>query len=235
MTTLLPPRARLKLARLGYVTTTRGGGLAWQRLCRDLFGAGVDLILIEEPRLEPAALAAAVSLANAAAPGRGRIVGVSWPGLAPAPVDLLHLATREPVTLWPDEFPVVGRPAETLAEVAQWSTEPGLAYFTVGPIEAAGVDRVVGLDRIREAAVRAPVADSTARPWFATGGLTEDNVDEVVAAGARRLIVHRAIADAADPIAAARHWADRLRQVWRDDPDLAGYARAVRRAESSAL
>jgi len=41
------------------------------------------------------------------------------------------------------------------------------------------------------------------RPWFAIGGITPDNVAEVVAAGARRIVVVRAIRDAADPEAAA--------------------------------
>ena len=42
------------------------------------------------------------------------------------------------------------------------------------------------------------------RPWFAIGGIDADNVGEVVAAGARRVVVVRAIRDAADPEAAAR-------------------------------
>jgi thiamine-phosphate pyrophosphorylase len=41
------------------------------------------------------------------------------------------------------------------------------------------------------------------RPWFAIGGITPDNVGEVVAAGARRIVVVRAIRDAADPETAA--------------------------------
>lgn len=41
------------------------------------------------------------------------------------------------------------------------------------------------------------------RPWFAIGGIDLDNIGEVVAAGARRVVVLRAIRDAADPHAAA--------------------------------
>jgi thiamine-phosphate pyrophosphorylase len=40
-------------------------------------------------------------------------------------------------------------------------------------------------------------------PWFAIGGIDAANVDQVVAAGARRIVVVRAIRDAADPEAAA--------------------------------
>jgi thiamine-phosphate pyrophosphorylase len=40
-------------------------------------------------------------------------------------------------------------------------------------------------------------------PWFAIGGIDAGNVAEAVAAGARRIVVVRAIRDAADPEAAA--------------------------------
>jgi thiamine-phosphate pyrophosphorylase len=41
-------------------------------------------------------------------------------------------------------------------------------------------------------------------PWFAIGGVDLENAGEVVAAGARRLAVVRAIRDADDPGEAAR-------------------------------
>ncbi len=56
----------------------------------------------------------------------------------------------------------------------------------------------VGLELVSAAAERARV------PFFAIGGIDERNAAEVVAAGARRLAVVRAIRDAPDPEAAAR-------------------------------
>jgi thiamine-phosphate pyrophosphorylase len=56
-----------------------------------------------------------------------------------------------------------------------------------------------GLDYVRHAAAR-----GGSRPWFAIGGIDETNVGEVVGAGARRVVVLRAIRDADDPEAAAR-------------------------------
>jgi thiamine-phosphate pyrophosphorylase len=56
-----------------------------------------------------------------------------------------------------------------------------------------------GLDYVRHAAAR-----GGARPWFAIGGIDETNIGEVVGAGARRVVVLRAIRDADDPEAAAR-------------------------------
>jgi thiamine-phosphate pyrophosphorylase len=61
-----------------------------------------------------------------------------------------------------------------------------------------------GLDYVRYAA-----AHGGERPWFAIGGIDEGNVAEVVEAGARSVVVVRAIRDAADPEGAAR----RLREA----------------------
>jgi thiamine-phosphate pyrophosphorylase len=55
-----------------------------------------------------------------------------------------------------------------------------------------------GLEYVRHAAQRAGE-----RPWFAIGGIDLDNVPQVTAAGAQRIVVVRAIRDAADPAAAA--------------------------------
>ena len=56
----------------------------------------------------------------------------------------------------------------------------------------------VGLEPVRHAAVHAR------QPWFAIGGIDETNVGEVVAAGAHRIAVVRAIGDVPDPELAAR-------------------------------
>ena len=74
-------------------------------------------------------------------------------------------------------------------------------YLGVGPVFATPTKPgrpAVGLDLVRYAAERARV------PWFAIGGIDGTNVEAVVAAGARRVAVVRAIADAPDPEAAAR-------------------------------
>ena len=53
------------------------------------------------------------------------------------------------------------------------------------------------------------------RPWFAIGGIDLGRLDEVLAAGARRVVVVRAITEAADPAAAAAEFATRLQGTWR--------------------
>jgi thiamine-phosphate pyrophosphorylase len=42
------------------------------------------------------------------------------------------------------------------------------------------------------------------KPWFAIGGIDEQRLGEVLQAGARRIVVVRAITEAADPGAAAQ-------------------------------
>ena len=64
-----------------------------------------------------------------------------------------------------------------------------------------------GLDYVRDAALHG--GDQV--PWFAIGGIDETNIGEVVEAGARRVVVVRAIRDAADPEGAARRLRDALR------------------------
>jgi thiamine-phosphate pyrophosphorylase len=77
----------------------------------------------------------------------------------------------------------------------------GADYIGVGPVYATPTKEgrpPVGLSLVRYAAERARC------PWFAIGGIDSSNVRDVVAAGARRVAVVRAIGEAADPEGAAR-------------------------------
>jgi thiamine-phosphate pyrophosphorylase len=83
----------------------------------------------------------------------------------------------------------------------------GADYIGVGPVFATLTKpgrAAVGVELVREA------ARSVRAPWFAIGGIDETNVDDVVAAGATRIAVVRAIADAPDPEGAARALRERL-------------------------
>jgi len=77
----------------------------------------------------------------------------------------------------------------------------GSDYIGVGPVFETPTKEgraAVGVELVRYAAERARV------PWFAVGGIDSANVAEVVAAGARRIAVVRAIVDSPDPERAAR-------------------------------
>jgi thiamine-phosphate pyrophosphorylase len=78
--------------------------------------------------------------------------------------------------------------------------------ISVGPVWATPTKEGrpgTGLELIEYAAAEATI------PWFAIGGIDAENVSSVVAAGAPRVVVVRAIRDAEDPTAAAR----RLREA----------------------
>ncbi|MCP8712571.1 thiamine phosphate synthase, partial [Streptomyces sp. AC04842] len=53
----------------------------------------------------------------------------------------------------------------------------------------------------------------TDRPWFAIGGIDLANLDQVLDAGARRVVVVRAVTEADDPGAAAAELARRVREA----------------------
>jgi thiamine-phosphate pyrophosphorylase len=59
--------------------------------------------------------------------------------------------------------------------------------------------------------VRYAAGLSTARPWFAIGGIDESNLDQVLAAGATSIVVVRVLTEADEPGAAAARLAARLR------------------------
>ena len=74
-------------------------------------------------------------------------------------------------------------------------------YFAVGPVWETPTKQgrpAVGLDLVRYAARHAGY-----KPWFAIGGIDAERAAQVAAAGARRIVVVRAIQQAADPRAAA--------------------------------
>jgi thiamine-phosphate pyrophosphorylase len=80
-------------------------------------------------------------------------------------------------------------------------------YLSVGPIWETPTKlgrSGTGLDYVRYAAANA------AKPWFAIGGIDQGNIDDVVAAGATRAVVVRAIRDADDPAAVASALKSRL-------------------------
>lgn len=98
------------------------------------------------------------------------------------------------------ERPVIGRSTHDEAQVAAAIDEP-VDYFCVGPCWPTPTKpgrTAPGLDLVRSTAARNP-----AKPWFAIGGIDAQRLPEVLAAGARRIVVVRAITAADDPRAAA--------------------------------
>lgn len=92
-------------------------------------------------------------------------------------------------------------------EQAARAVQAGADYIAIGPVFATGTKptaRPVTLEYVRWAAANLSL------PWFAIGGITVENVDQVLAAGARRICVVSAILNATDIAAACRAFRRRL-------------------------
>jgi thiamine-phosphate pyrophosphorylase len=109
---------------------------------------------------------------------------------------------------------VIGRSTHSPAQCDAARTEDGVAYYCTGPTWTTPTKPgrpAAGLELIEHAANH-----QDDRPWFAIGGIeTLDRLDEVIARGARRAVVVRAITQAEDPGAAAAAFAQRLAAAWR--------------------
>ena len=106
---------------------------------------------------------------------------------------------------------VIGRSTHFPAQAAAAAVDAEVGYFCTGPVWATPTKpgrAAVGLALVREAG-----ALGTATPWFAIGGIDLGNLDEVLEAGARRVVVVRAITEAQDPGAAAGEFARGLREA----------------------
>jgi thiamine-phosphate pyrophosphorylase len=87
-------------------------------------------------------------------------------------------------------------------------------YISVGPVWETPTKEgraAAGLELIEHAAREATL------PWFAIGGINLSNVGDVVAAGAERIVVVRALRDAGDPEPVARRLREAIEagaEVW---------------------
>jgi len=127
--------------------------------------------------------------------------------------DILHLGQDDLPVSWArrilgDET-IIGRSSHDQRQADAVAEEPGVDYFCAGPVwptptkpgrPAPGLSLI---EHLAEADLK--------RPWFAIGGIGNDRIDEVLAAGARRVVVVRAITEADDPRAAAAELASALR------------------------
>jgi thiamine-phosphate pyrophosphorylase len=92
-------------------------------------------------------------------------------------------------------------------EQAELALAAGPDYIAIGPVYATGTKptaKPVTLEYVRWAAANVKI------PWFAIGGINLETIDEVLAAGARRICVVSAILNAPDIAAACREFRKRL-------------------------
>lgn len=92
-------------------------------------------------------------------------------------------------------------------EQAARALKTGADYIAIGPVYPTGTKptaKPVTLEYVRWAAANVTV------PWFAIGGITLTNLDDVLAAGARRICVVSAILNAPDVTKACHDFKMRL-------------------------
>lgn len=130
--------------------------------------------------------------------------------------DVLHVGQDDLPVQWArrivGEDVVIGLSCHAAGEVDAAAADPQVDYFCTGPVWPTPTKpgrHAPGLDLVRHAEGLAgePTAahpEGTKKPWFAIGGIDAANLPEVLAAGAGRVVVVRAITEAADPTAAAR-------------------------------
>ncbi|MEV5051922.1 thiamine phosphate synthase [Arthrobacter sp. LAR12-1-1.1] len=210
-------------ARLYLCTDARRDRGDFEDFVDAAFAGGVDIIQLRDKSLEAAEELELLEVLHAAAQRHGRLWAVNdradIASLSGAPVfhigqkDILFDAARG----FLGKDAVIGlsthSPKQVDAAIAASPGRKGLDYFCVGPVWATPTKpgrAAVGLDLVRYAAqaIGRAKADGTGKvdgvvPWFAIGGIDLSNVEQVVQAGARRIVVVRAITDAADPAHAA--------------------------------
>jgi thiamine-phosphate pyrophosphorylase len=205
-------RARLQAARLYLVLDSAPAGGTLPDVIRAAAAGGVGIVQLRDKRLPDDELAAVAHAARALCEQLGVLLIVNDRPHVAAEVgadgvhigqdDMTPAEAREVV----GEDPLVGLSTHAPAEID--AADPALVdYIGVGPVHATPTKPgrpPVGVELVRYAARHAPV------PFFAIGGIDASNVAEVAGAGAERICVLRAIADAADPEQAARQLSELL-------------------------
>jgi thiamine-phosphate pyrophosphorylase len=212
-------RAHLAAARLYMVCDSRPGGRELTGVLRAAIAGGVDIVQLRDKRISDEELTEVVRTAHTICVQMGALLIINdRPRVAlAAGAGGVHVGQEDmPVAqvrelVGPDVLIGLSThaPAEIDAATAGFDTAAGaerggvtnVDYLGVGPVYATPTKPgrpPVGLELVRYAAGHSPL------PFFAIGGIDADNVEAAIEAGARRVAVVRAIADAADPEQAAR-------------------------------
>lgn len=175
---------------------------------------GVDVVQLREKGIEAREELALLEVVREAAHRHRRLFAVN------DRADVARLAGADVLHLGQGDLPaerareivgddmVIGLSSHSPAETSAAATAEGADYFCAGPVWTTPTKPgrpAAGLGLVEHAA-----SLGTSRPWFAIGGIDLANVDEVLARGATRVVVVRAITEAPDPAAAARALKARL-------------------------
>jgi thiamine-phosphate pyrophosphorylase len=206
-------RARLSRARLYLCTDARERQGDLPEFLDAVLGSGVDIVQLRQKGLEARQEIEYLRVLRAACERHGALLAVNDRAdiALAAGADVLHLGQGDlPLPIARDIIgarPVIGRSTHDRAQ-ASAAVEEAVDYFCVGPCWPTPTKPgrpAPGLDLVRATAELA-----TDKPWFAIGGIDEARLPEVLAAGAHRIVVVRAITGADDPRAAAQRLKARL-------------------------
>jgi thiamine-phosphate pyrophosphorylase len=195
-------RQRLRDARL-YFVADRGG---MERALDAALAGGADLFQLRDKDASDEDLLAAAETARERCRAAGALFVLNdRPDLAVAcGADGVHVGQDDTPVARAREIVghdiIVGLSTHSMKQ-AQAGCRSGADYIAVGPVHATPTKEgrpAIGVEPIRYAAAHVSV------PWFAIGGIDAKTVGDVVRAGARRIVVVRALADAEDPEAVAR-------------------------------
>ncbi|HEX5762548.1 MAG TPA: thiamine phosphate synthase [Solirubrobacterales bacterium] len=198
-------RERLRTARLYFVCEAMPRGEGPESLLRAALAGGVDIVQLRDKELDR-------DLVERSARTFRRLCDThSVPFIVNDDPYLARSCGADGVHVGQDDMPpeeardvlgadaIVGLSTHSPEQLAAAAAAP-VDYISAGPIWETPTKEGragVGLDYVEHAAAHAP------HPFFAIGGIDASNAPAVIAAGARRLCVVRAIRDADDPQAAA--------------------------------
>jgi len=197
-------RERLRRARLYFVTDVQP---RLEELLTAALAGGVDMVQLRNKAAGDDELVRAAAVFRRLCDEHGALF---WLNDRP---DLVAACGADGVHVGQDDMPVVearrvagndvlvGLSTHSRAQLDAAVAAGDADQLSVGPVWETPTKEgrpAAGLDYVRYAA---RVAGD--RPWFAIGGIDLGNVREVIAAGASRVVVVRAIRDADEPQAAA--------------------------------
>ncbi|MER7205134.1 thiamine phosphate synthase [Streptomyces sp. NPDC056656] len=208
-------RAQLADARLYLCTDARKRQGDLPEFLDAVLANGVDIVQLRDKGMEAGEEMEHLAVFADAAARHGKLFAVN------DRADVAHAAGADVLHLGQGDLPVaaarailgedvlIGRSTHADTEAAAAAVQDGVDYFCTGPCWPTPTKPgryAPGLDLVRYTA-----SLGTDRPWFAIGGIDAGNLDEVLEAGASRVVVVRAITEADDPGAAAADFAKRLR------------------------
>jgi thiamine-phosphate pyrophosphorylase len=191
----------------GFLDAVLAGGAA----------GGVDIVQLRDKGMEAREELEYLQVFAAACRKHGKLLAVN------DRADVAHAAGADVLHLGQGDLPVpaaraivgdemlIGRSCHAESEAASAAAEPGADYFCTGPVWPTPTKpgrHAPGLPLVEYAARM-----SGAKPWFAIGGIDLSTVGQVLATGARRIVVVRAITEADDPRAAAAQLAEIVRNA----------------------